>query len=66
MRGKTCNIIQNTMQESNTDIVEYAKCDVRTKSYPKSLLTDAYDISYMSKINLGYKIKHWYKLDPSQ
>ena len=50
MRGKTCNIIQNTMQESNTDIVEYAKCDVWTKSYPKSLLTDAYDISYMSKI----------------
>ena len=57
MRGKTCNIIQNTMQESNTDIVEYAKCDVRTKSYPKSLLTDAYDIIiYVQNLILDIKL----------
>lgn len=38
------------MQESNTDIVEYAKCDVQTKLYPELLFPDAYAISYMSKI----------------
>jgi len=55
MRGKTCNIIQNTMQESNTDIVEYAKC--WTKSYPKSLLTDAYDIIiYVQNLILDIKL----------